>query len=258
MNLDISHILRDWPYEPGRVGARKIIGADGKEKIQLRLDLGLLQMEAEGRPDGRRPHDRESLLDYYQMKLREEQETRGSDEGFQLGPDACEQLRAEALMYYHRYLAGFVLGSYEMVIRDTQRNLRLFNLCRKYASDETDRNILEQYRPYVLMMHTRAKAHHALDQKRTKAALAAVREGINRIEQFYRQHDRETGPEASNEIDLLRELAAEIEAKIPVDPMEKMQRELSRAVQEERYEDAASLRDRIRQARGGEDQSGRA
>ena len=36
--------------------ARKIVGEDGKEKLQVRLDLGLLQMELNGRPDGERPH----------------------------------------------------------------------------------------------------------------------------------------------------------------------------------------------------------
>ena len=44
MSFDISDILADWPYEPGQISARKITGDDGKEKIQLRLDLGLLQM----------------------------------------------------------------------------------------------------------------------------------------------------------------------------------------------------------------------
>src|SRR4051812_10799411 len=55
MSFDISHILDKWEYHPGQVVVRKFIGRDGQEKIQLRVDLGLLQMNAEGRPDGKRP-----------------------------------------------------------------------------------------------------------------------------------------------------------------------------------------------------------
>src|SRR2546423_6742700 len=55
MDLDISHLLAQWEYKPGQVVVRKIKGKNGKEKIQLRVDLGILQMNVEGRPDGKRP-----------------------------------------------------------------------------------------------------------------------------------------------------------------------------------------------------------
>ena len=34
---------------------RFVAGDDGREKIQMRIDLGLIQMETTGRPDGERP-----------------------------------------------------------------------------------------------------------------------------------------------------------------------------------------------------------
>ena len=55
MNFDISHLLESWDYQAGQVIVRKFTAKDGVEKIQLRVDLGLLQMNAEGRPDGKRP-----------------------------------------------------------------------------------------------------------------------------------------------------------------------------------------------------------
>ena len=67
-NLDLNDLLEGWPHEPGQVKARKIVGRDGCEKIQLRIDLGLIQMELHGRPDGHRPHGFESLLHYHQAK----------------------------------------------------------------------------------------------------------------------------------------------------------------------------------------------
>jgi len=247
MGLDISNIMKEWPFEHGQVSARRITGEDGREKIQLRLDLGVLQMDATGRPDGQRPHDCDSMLDYYQQQLRHQQSTGSSDEPFELDEQACELLRAEGVMYYHRYLAEFVLEDFAAVQRDTMRNLRLMDFCRDYAADESDRYILEQYRPYVLMMHARARTRKALAANRTREALAAVRQGIRRLKTFYGQIGGEKVAKASAELVLLRAMARDIKARLPVDPVRQLRKELGQAVREERYEDAAMMRDRLRE-----------
>jgi len=69
MNRDLTDILKEWPYEPGELHVRLIEGADGEPKLQVRLDLGLLQMNVEGRPDGERPHGYDSLLEYHEARL---------------------------------------------------------------------------------------------------------------------------------------------------------------------------------------------
>jgi hypothetical protein len=66
---DIAHVLESWPHEPGQIQARIIEGRDGEPKVQIRLDLGILQMNMTGRPDGLRPFGFESLLEYYQARL---------------------------------------------------------------------------------------------------------------------------------------------------------------------------------------------
>lgn len=258
MALDIGDILSDWPYEPGEVTARKIRGSDGREKIQLRLDLGLLQMEAEGRPDGKRPHGFESLLEYYEHVRHKHIEQTGSDEGFELDEQACELLRGEGVMYYHRYLATFVLEDYEAVERDSLRNLRLFDLCNNYAREESDRFILEQYRPYVLMMSARARARMALRHNRPRTALAATRKGIKEIEDFYRRFDQDDAVETSGEIAILKAMGTEIQARVPVHPLKRLRDSLAKALAEERYKDAATLRDQISRAtnRSGRDGKG--
>jgi len=253
MGLDISDILADWPHKPGQVTARRISGDDGTDKIQLRLDLGILQMEAHGRPDGRRPKGCESLLAYYRQKLEKFRTERGGDEGFSLDERACELLRAEAVMYYHRYLAEFVLEDFEAVARDTQRNLDVMEFCGAYAEDPSDRYILEQYRAYVVMMNTRARVKICLADRRPKAALAAVNDGIEQIEDFLKRFGQEEMSESSSELAVLRVLAREIRAAVPRDPIEKLRDALERAVREERYEEAAAIRDRIDRAESGQD-----
>ncbi len=49
---DLDDILQDWPYQPRTVSARLVRAADGREVLQMRVDMGVLQMETSGRPDG--------------------------------------------------------------------------------------------------------------------------------------------------------------------------------------------------------------
>jgi hypothetical protein len=253
MNLDIGDIMDEWPYRPGQITARRINGSDGVEKIQLRLDLGILQMNSQGRPDGQRPHDCESLLDYYRQELASQVADSGSDEGFTLDERACELLRSEAVLYYHRYLAEFVLEDYSSVARDTERNLVLMDFCAKYAHDASDRYVLEQYRPYVLMMNTRAEAQLLVRDQRPKAALSLIEEGIAKIKEFFERFDHPDMADESTELVMLRALAGEIESGIPKDPVQELRDALDQAISDERYEEAADLRDRI--ARATDDRS---
>jgi len=52
MTTGLDDILREFPYEPGRLNARLATAADGREVVQIRVELGILQMECGGRPDG--------------------------------------------------------------------------------------------------------------------------------------------------------------------------------------------------------------
>jgi len=249
MSKDLSSILSDWPYEPGKISVRRIRGADGRMKIQLRLDLGILQMETEGRPDGRRPHGCGSLLEHYKAKLASYRADHGGDDGFTLPSPACEAVRAEAFMYYHRYLGEFALEDYTRVIRDTKRNLEALDLCYRYGAGDSDRTAMEPYRPYIIMMHTRAKALLALKRDDLKAARRATENGLGQIRALAEAHERAERFEASGEVTILRALLGEIRKREPVDPLSALKGLLAKAIEEERYEDAARLRDKLRAMR---------
>src|ERR1700683_5378820 len=133
---DIMPVLKGGDYQTGTINVRKINGADGAPKLQMRLDLGLLQMELTGRPDGHRPNGCESLLDFHEAELREHEARNGTELGFHLTAEQCQALREEAVMYYHRYLSLFVLEDFPGVVRDTARNLRVLDICGKFATHE--------------------------------------------------------------------------------------------------------------------------
>src|SRR5258707_9325486 len=88
-NKDVGPLLKGWDYEPGTINVRKINGLDGKQKLQMRLDLGLLQMELTGRPDGAKPHGFDSLLEYYESQLKEHKRNNGTELGFHLTSGEC-------------------------------------------------------------------------------------------------------------------------------------------------------------------------
>ena len=77
---------------------------------------------------------------------------------FTLSDTDCERLLREGVQYYHRYLSFWHLDRFELCARDTRRNLLLFKFVREHAKNERDRMRFDQWRPYVIVMHSRAVA----------------------------------------------------------------------------------------------------
>ncbi len=253
MTLDLTNLLREWPYEPGQINVRIVQGDDGEPKIQMRLDLGVIQMEAGGRPDGSQPHGFESLLDYYETRIEEAALASEGEEGEPgvpgepvLNEEDCRLLREEAVQYYHRYISLLVLGDYEGVIRDTSRNLRVLDICRQYAEEEDDQRVLEQFRPYITMMRSRALATAMVVDEEPKAALLMIDEGLNAIRAIYEETDQADQFETAGEVHLLRSMREELVLKLPASQKSELRQRLAQAIQDENYELAAILRDELR------------
>jgi hypothetical protein len=244
--IDLNAALRDWPYEPEKISVRKILGTDETVRIQMRVELGIIQMEAEGRPDNARPFGFESLLAYHLDRLEKYQARHGSALGCQLSREECEALRLEASLYYRRYIALFVLEEFEGVLRDTAHSLAIFDLCREFAQDTQDRVVLEEFRAYVLMMHARALAYHALQQEEPASALAHVNRGILDIRAHFEAMGKPELFEKCEEVKILRALAKEVERKLPSNSVVRTRKALRVAIEQERFEEAAQLRDRLR------------
>ena len=242
---DISHILATWEYKPDEMNVRRITGADGKDKIQMRLDLGLLQMAVDGRPDGHRPYGFESYLDYQLDALRRHTERRGSDAGFAISAGDANKLRAEGVQYYHRYLSFLFLEDWVGVVRDTARNLSMFDFLWNYGPED-EKWAAEQFRPYVLMMNTRGKVSLTLQERDYDLALRQLEGGIEAIEAYYVRHERSDLAGQSQELQFLREWAEKVRKRKPLSQREKLQRALEEAVSSEAYERAAQIRDQLK------------
>ena len=247
VDFDISHLLDQWDYQPGQVVVRRFKAKDGREKIQLRVDLGLLQMYAEGRPDGRRPFGHPSLLEYYRARLLKYVAAHGgSDEGFKLKAEDCARLQLEALQYHHRYICLLQLEDHASVIRDAERNLAVFDFVSKHAEGEELAWSLQQFRPQLLMVLTRARAAQALQVNDYAMAIQQIEEGVEKIRSFCHEHPRGDAPETAGEVQSLETWLAEIRAKRPLSPRERLERALHEAINREDYERAAQVRDALR------------
>ena len=62
----LDYLLSDWAFAPGQVLVRQIQGEDGRDLLQMRIDLGILQMETKGRPDGVMPEGFETFYSHLQ------------------------------------------------------------------------------------------------------------------------------------------------------------------------------------------------
>jgi hypothetical protein len=186
---------------------------------------------------------------------------------------ACAELVREGVQYYHRYLSFWHLRRFELCARDTSRNLRLFAFVRKFARHERDKLQFDQWRPYVTMMHTRSVAMPLVELQLLDAALPVIDAGIAAIEDFLREYGQEERLESVREISFLRRWRRELETHKASsgetqddtspgadgeeagdakgsDPIARLHADLQAAIEAERYEEAARLRDEIRQQQG--------
>ena len=244
MNCDITGILRNWDYDPANVTARWIKGRDGHMKVQLRLDLGLFQMEIDGRPDGTRPRGYATLLDYYRALS---QSTPHNKKAFTLNTEACAELQQEAVQYYYRYLSFHALRFFDGVIRDTDHNLGLLELASRHAENDDLSWQFLQFYPYIRMMNARAKAERAMADKKPEEAAGILQKALDDIQAFLTEYgDVEKD---RPEIDLLNDMMSQLKDQRTVSNADKLREQLDQAISTENYEKAAVLRDKLNNLR---------
>jgi hypothetical protein len=240
VNQDIDDALRGWEYKPGVVQARLVEARDGRQVIQLRIDLGLMQLETQGRPDGRRPHDCPTYFDYLKRQAR------GRD-GFVLNDEQCQEADREFVQYYHRRLCWLALHDYARAVADADHTLAFMDFVRDHAPGEEYVQAHEQYRPFVLFHRTQAAAALAVAEKDPEAAVNEVRAGLTRIREFVAGFLGEDQVEEDGMVQRLRELERTLREEHHIGAT--LEERLAEAVAREDYETAARLRDALRRRR---------
>ena len=256
MPQDLDHILRDWEYDP-QANVRRIWGEDGTPKLQVRVDQGafqgIMQMNLDGRPDGKQPYGCEYALDYYRQAQEHYLQRHGDSAGFSLDHAACQELFDEGSRVYSRYIFLLQLKDYQRVIRDTERNMGLFRFINAHAETEADRMNLERWWPYILRINATARALLVFEEKQYPAALEILAAARAQIEQLSEVQAEEFFVERERSLQALGALTEELSRNRPLSEEELLQQELQEAVAQERFERAAALRDQLRQLRNPPD-----
>ena len=182
---DIDLFLRDWPYEPGEVIARLVRATDGRHVLQMRVEMGILQLETEGRPDGQRPHNSDTYFDY----LRRVASIRSKS--FELSSEQCAAADREFMQYYHRRICWLALREFRKATRDADHTLEFMDFVRAHSPDEEWTLSHEQYRPYVLFHRTQAATLAVLDEVEPEAAMQELAQGLNRFRDLFSEYEAE-------------------------------------------------------------------
>jgi hypothetical protein len=233
----IDRILRDWPYDPDALNVRMIKGDNGRSIIQMRVDLGLLQLEVEGRPDGFRPQGFESYYDF----LVGEAVHLGED--FVLSDEQCDEADREFVQFYHRRNCWLRLREFRKAIEDANHTLGLMDFCRDHSPDQSWTISHEQYRPYVLFQRTQAEALAELEEHGPAQAVEAIQRGLDRIYEVFAEHDAEEHFDEDEMVNRLKELKDSLRDQF--DGEARLRQQLSEAVAAEQYELAAKIRDEL-------------
>jgi hypothetical protein len=250
-NEDIDAILSSWPFQSGVISARLVRANDGREVLQMRIELGLLQMETTGRPDGHRPDGYSTYLEYLH------QYSRTVEGEFSLSEEQASEVDREFLQYYHRRICWLALREFARAVEDADHTLALMDYVAEHSSDTEWSLSHEQYRPFVLFHRTQAVALAQLDSSGPEAAIEEVNQGLERIRGLFQAVDAEEHFEEDEFVKQLVELRDWIREQYHVGRT--LVEQLADAVAQEQYELAARLRDEIaqRQTSGAKKGEGR-
>lgn len=243
MGKDIRGLLDEWEYDPDAT-VRFVDGDDGRQILQLRLPLGVEQYELDGRPDGAKPFERESILDEIENRIKDFTERNGADDGFSIDHKDFLSMQNEGILFYHRYLLLFQIGDYDRTSRDTAHNLRLCNLVERYCTNKEDRQSLLQYKPYILRVNALSRSMLHLGNNDKLKALSVIAKAIEQIESSDPVSTTIYQYERDKSLEQLRGTLQQLES-FKVGKVEKLEAELQDAVDDEDYEKAAKLRDKI-------------
>ncbi len=234
----LDDLFSEWPYEFGEVVARKVVGHDGRDLLQLRIDMGVLQLEVDGRPDGQEPGGHATYLDHLQALLANEQDE------FELDDVRCIEIDREFVQFYQRRIAWLSIGEFDRAIADADHTLALMDFSSLHAPHVEWAEMHEQYRPFVLFHRTQAAALAALEVLEPKVAVAEIDQGTKQIAESYRLQGAEDDDLDEDEFLVrLGEMKLSLQEQYEIEPP--LTKQLAEAIAQEQYELAAELRDRI-------------
>ncbi len=241
MSQDIDEALRSWEIKPGTVQARQVEAGDGRQVLQMRLDLGIVQMEIEDRPDGARP---EGFPTYFQYLAFQAEEKGRQGRRFVLSEDQCLEADREFIQFYHRRICWMALENFRRAVADADHTLAFMDFVRDHSPNEEYTQAHEQYRGFVMFHRIESAAALQVQEKSPEAAIDEINSGLEKLQAFFAEHNAEEQMEENPMIEQLRKMEKALRQKHGIETT--LREQLAKAVANEQYEVAAKLRDALR------------
>ncbi len=254
MTLDLDELTQGWDCPAGELRARLVVGRDGQEVIQVRLDLGVMQMYLDSRPDGQRYHGLPSAREYIEHELRVGGDT--------LIPADWQELQRELQQTNYRRLAYCTLaedaldandaGATRVFIRGALADIESCHACMQLLVQAgADHGGSNSLKPTLVFDKARLLSQLRVVEGQFEAAIEQAEAGALALEELlgelgYDEELREEDPGVGYLRDLSRQLRMEYGVT------QTLRERLEDALDREDFEAAARLRDAIRQREADE------
>lgn len=208
-----------------------MISATGEVRGQALLNA---EHELHGRPDGERPYQEDSLVEYYLSPAGKAR--------MPLGDDDFVALREESWQYYVRRNFAFLLGDFAQARDDAEHNLAIWNLIEQSdASDEAKWSYLRWW-PWIERDRAVAEALLGIEHGQREEAATELYRAQRAVAQYGERYaeryaeEEEDGKSLSSQMDQhiasLIEILKE-EDSLPVSTEEQLDEALARGDEEE-------------------------
>ncbi len=234
---DIDFIFRQWPYQAGVISARLIRAHDGRELLQMRIEMGVLQMETTGRPDGERPHGKQTYLEW----LQEQAAAAGPGAGALRRAALRDRPRVSPVLPAADLLPG--VAGVSRAVADADHTLAMMDFVAAHCPESPWTISHERYRALVHFHRAQAAAMTALERSTPQAAVEEINAGLAKLREVLAGLEDTEQVEDDELITQLVELKESLRKEYQLGPT--LAEQLSEAVAAEEYERAARLRDEI-------------
>lgn len=250
MTLDLDELTAGWDCPCGELRARLVVGRDGAELLQLRVDLGVMQMFLEGRPDGTRYHGLPGVREYIAHELRvgpdrvtaedwqelERELTQTNYRRVALATLAEEALQADASEEAARLLRG--------ALRDAESALAGLELLAGHGADSEQLAL----RPTLVFDRARLRAQLRVIEGDFEAAIEEAERGADDLELLLAELGSDEEQRSQDPgVSYLRELGQQLRQQYGLS--QTLREQLEAAIEQEDFEAAARLRDELRRRR---------
>jgi len=248
MTLDLDELTAEWDCPPGELRGRVVIGRDGQELLQLRVDLGVMQMFTEGRPDGERYHGLPSARAYIEHELCV------GNEG--LGAAEWQELERELLQLNYRRMAFAAVADtaleagqeqdarrhIERAVRDIEDCLAGLELMKQQNPKPEEYPLLE---PTLVFDRSRLAAQLHIVEGRFEESIEQSEAGAESLDKLLTElgYDEEQRTDDPG-VRYLRGLGKQLRREYGI--ARTLHEQLLEAIENEDFEGAAEIRDELR------------